>query len=107
MNSMGRGGLKKMSRETYTGFFRFRLPLAAAILALCEAFFAVDRTVSAGFEGDFTLFLTVCAGCLEHLPRLPAESTTALLKRHSSSFFVSLNNRVLKYRTQWRIPLNK
>ena len=65
--------------------------LAAAFFTLCETLFAVDRTVPAGLEGNFALFLTIGAACLEHFSRPPAESTTTtLLKSHVASCLVLL-----------------
>lgn len=37
-------------------------------LPLHEALFAVDRSVSAGLEGNFALFSTICTNSLVHLP---------------------------------------
>lgn len=59
--------------------------LAATVFVLRKTFFAINRPVTARLKRNFTFFLAVRAGRLEHLSRTPVKSSTTLLKRHVAS----------------------
>ena len=73
--------------------------LTAAVLSFGETLLAIDRAVSAGFEWDLTLFLTIGTSRLEHLPWPSAAESAATLIRHvaSSLFWFELTRQPFYY----------